>query len=126
VPVLGARKGERLPNTPHVTASVNADYTVQASAIKPTFGATLRYASDSRASFDASPSLQQYKLPSYTTFDLRAGLTLGRVDAQVYVQNLFDTHGQLAAQTILSQLGGPAQVLFLRPRTFGLRLSTRF
>jgi outer membrane receptor protein involved in Fe transport len=126
VPLLGARKGERLPNTPHVTASVNADYTVFSSPLKPTIGATLRFASDSEVSFDASPSLRQYRLPSYETVDLRAGLTFGPVDAQVYVQNLFDVHGQLAGQTILSQLGGPAQVLILRPRTVGLRLSTHF
>ncbi len=126
VPLLGARKGERLPNTPHVTASVNLDYTLFSSPLKPTIGGTLRFASDSRVSFDASPSLRQYKLPSYETVDLRAGLSFGRVDAQVYVQNLFDTHGQLAGQTILSQLGGPAQVLILRPRTIGLRLSSHF
>ncbi|MGH6617011.1 hypothetical protein [Sphingomonas sp.] len=42
------------------------------------------------------------------------------------MQNLFDGHGQLAGQTILSQLGGPAQILILRPRMIGMRLSTRF
>ncbi|MEJ5979624.1 TonB-dependent receptor [Novosphingobium sp. PS1R-30] len=126
VPVLGARKGERLPNTPHFTATINLDYSVNSSAAKPSFGATVRFATDSTASFDASPSLRQYHLPDYATVDLRAGLSLGPVDAQVYVQNLFDTHAQLTAQTILSQLGGPAQVLMLRPRTFGLRLSSHF
>ena len=30
------------------------------------------------------------------------------------------------AVDFLSQLGGPAQVLILRPRTVGLRLSTHF
>jgi outer membrane receptor protein involved in Fe transport len=126
VPILGARKGERLPNTPHFTAAMNVDYSVANNGLKPTIGATLRFASDSTASFDASPALRQYEVPDYTTVDLRAGLSFGRIDAQFYVKNLFDTRGQLAAQTILSQLGGPAQVLILRPRTFGLRLSSRF
>lgn len=126
VPLLGARKGERLPNTPHFTAAVNFDYRGADSALKPAFGATLRFASDSKASFDASPALRQYDVPDYATVDLRAGLSFGPVDAQLYVQNLFDTRGQLAAQTILSQLGGPAQVLILRPRTFGLRLTSNF
>ncbi|MEH6791836.1 TonB-dependent receptor [Parasphingorhabdus sp.] len=126
VPLLGARKGERLPNTPHFTAAVNVDYSMVESALKPTFGATLRFASDSKASFDASPALRQYDVPDYATVDLRGGVSFGPVDAQVYVQNLFDTRGQLAAQTVLSQLGGPAQVLVLRPRTAGLRLTSRF
>jgi len=123
---LGARKGERLPNTPHFTASVNTDYTLLDSPAKPTLGASLRYASDSTASFDGNASLRQYHLPDYVTVDLRAGATFGPVDAQVYVHNLFDVRGQLSAQTVLSALGGPAQVTMLRPRTVGLRLTTRF
>jgi outer membrane receptor protein involved in Fe transport len=126
VPVLGARKGERLPNTPHFTAALSGDYVVQDSDMKPGLGATLRFASDSTASFDASPALRQYDVPDYVTLDLRAGLSFGPVDAQIYVRNVFDTRGQLAAQTVLSQLGGPAQVLVLRPRTFGLQLSSHF
>lgn len=126
VPLLGARKGERLPNTPHFTAALNVDYSVTSSAIRPSLGATLRFATDSKASFDASPSLRQYDVPDYVTVDLRAGLSLGAVDAQLYVRNLFDTRAQLNAQTILSQLGGPAQVLVLRPRTFGVRLTSQF
>lgn len=126
VPLLGARKGERLPNTPHFTAALNADYVLPDSDLKPGLGATLRFASESTASFDASPALRQYDVPDYVTLDLRASMALGPVDAQIYVRNLFDTRGQLAAQTVLSQLGGPAQVLILRPRTVGLQLSAHF
>lgn len=125
-PLLGARDGERLPNTPRVTVAMSADYTVVDSPLRPSFGATVRMASDSKASFDASPSLRQYNVPDYATVDLRAGLSFGPVDAQFYAQNLFDTRAQLSAQTILSQLGGPAQVLILRPRTIGMRLTSHF
>lgn len=126
VPLLGARKGERLPNTPRFTGAFNVDYSLADSALQPSIGGTVRLASDSTTSFDASPSLRQYHLGSYATVDLRAGFSFGAVEAQLYVRNLFDTRGQLAAQTVLSQLGGPAQVLMLRPRTLGLKLTSRF
>ncbi|WP_404477470.1 TonB-dependent receptor [Novosphingobium sp. BL-52-GroH] len=124
--ILGAAKGERLPNAPHFTASINVDYTVLDTDLKPSLGLSLRYVSDRTVSFDASASQPQYKLPDYAVLDLRAGLSFGRVDARVYVKNLLDTRAQLSGQTILSSLGGPAQVTILRPRTFGIDLSTRF
>lgn len=123
---LGATKGERLPNTPHLTAALNLDYRLADSPLEPQFGATLRYVSDRTASFDANMALPQYRLPSYTSVDLRAGLTAGPVDVQLYVRNLFDVRGQLSAQTVLSSFGGPAQVTLLWPRTIGLKLSTGF
>jgi len=123
---LGAADGERLPNTPHFTAAINADYRVARSPLHPSIGATLRYVSDRTVSFDANASLPQYRLPDYASVDLRAGITAGPVDVQLYVRNLFDVRGQLSAQTVLSAFGGPAQVTILQPRTFGLELSTRF
>ncbi|MBO9376332.1 TonB-dependent receptor [Sphingomonas histidinilytica] len=123
---LGARKGERLPNTPHLTAALNADYRLVDSPLEPRLGATLRYVSDREASFDANPGVPQYHLPAYTSIDVRAGITVGPVDAQLYVRNLLDVRGQLSAQTILSSLGGPAQVTMLQPRTIGLKLTTGF
>ena len=89
-------------------------------------GATLRFISDRSASFDANPGLPQYELPDYVTFDLRAGMTLGPVDIQGFVRNLFDQRGQLSAVTFLSAAGGPAQVTIVQPRTIGVSASARF
>jgi iron complex outermembrane receptor protein len=86
----------------------------------------LRHVSDREVSFDANPSLPQYHLPDYTSVDLRAGISAGPVDLQLYVRNVFDERGQLSAQTVLSGFGGPAQVTMLQPRTVGLKLSTGF
>jgi outer membrane receptor protein involved in Fe transport len=123
---LGAAAGERLPNTAHLTAALSADYRLSASLLHPSLGATFRYVSSRTASFDANASLPQYRLPAYTSLDLRVGLTAGPIDVQLYVRNLFDTRGQLSAQTVLSAFGGPAQVTILQPRTVGVELSTRF
>lgn len=123
---LGAAKGERLPNVPRFTAALDFDYRIAETGIRPTVGAALRFVSDRRASFDASASFPQYKLPDYATVDLRAGASFGRVDTRIFVRNLFDVRGQLSALTLLSVLGGPVQVSMLQPRTVGISASTRF
>lgn len=123
---LGARKGERLPNTAHFTATATVDYVLVDNALKPSVGASVRYVGKRTASFDASAGIPQYRLPDYVSTDLRAGLTLGPVEAQLYVHNLFDVRGQLSAYTILSSLGGPAEVTILQPRTVGVSGAVRF
>ncbi|ALJ14549.1 TonB-dependent receptor [Sphingopyxis macrogoltabida] len=125
-PAVGARKGERLPNVPHFTASINADHVETASALRPSIGASLRYVADRTSSFDLNGGFPQYAIPDYVTVDLRAGFSAGPVDAQLFVRNLFDVRGQLSAETSLSILDGPAQVTILQPRTIGLSLSSRF
>lgn len=125
-PLLGAQDGERLPNVPRFTAALNVDYQLSKQGVQPRLGATLRHVSARNAAFDGNPQLPQYRLPAYTSFDLRAGATLGDVDLQLYVRNLFDTRGQLSAFTVLSSAGGPAQVTMLQPRTIGLTAATRF
>jgi outer membrane receptor protein involved in Fe transport len=124
---LGAVKGDRLPNVPKYTVTMNLDYRAPAtSTMRPSAGATVRFVSDRSASFDGSAGFPQYQLPDYVAVDLRAGATFGPVEAQVFVRNLFDTRGQLSAATVLSILGGPAQVSMMQPRTVGISATTRF
>lgn len=123
---LGAAKGERLPNAPRYSATVNADYVYVNSKLRPSVGATLRYISDRTVSFNSNVGTPQYRLPDYAQVDLRAGVTVGPVDAQIFVRNLFDTRGQLSGLTYLSSLGAPAQVTVMQPRTIGASLTTKF
>lgn len=121
---LGAAAGERLPNVPRFTAAINADYQLPIGRGDPTIGATLRHVGDRNASFDGSTGTPQYRLPEYTTIDVRARLTLGSVAALLYVRNLFDERGQLSAFNFVS--GGQAVVAVMQPRTIGVTLTTRF
>lgn len=125
-PDLGGQKGDALPDAPDVTLALSADYGFSLGGYDADVGATVRYVDDRVASFDQSPGSPQHQLPDYTTVDLRAGVDLGRVRAQLYVRNLFDEFGELSAVTSFSVAGGPIQVTPLRPRTIGLTLSHRF
>ena len=119
---LGGRKGERLPNVPRFTASLNGDYTLIDEAHRPTIGITVRFVSDRKASFDASPSFPQYHLPAYTMIDLRAGASFGRADLKIFVRNFFDERAQLSANTNR----GYSQPAIAQPRTIGVSASTSF
>lgn len=119
---LRALKGERLPSVPRFTGTVNADYAFAQGGLQPTIGATLRHVSDRWAAFNGG-GRPQYYLPDYTAVDVRAGVALGAVDAQLYVRNAFDEQGQLSA--LFTQFG-TARVAMLQPRTFGISLTTRF
>jgi iron complex outermembrane recepter protein len=125
-PAIGAVKGERLPNVPRFTAALNADYVATASALRPFVGATLRFVSDRTVSFNQSVGLPQYQLPDYTSVDLRAGLSIGTVDAQLFVRNIFDKRGQLAANTSQAAAGAAVLTTLLQPRTLGLSASMKF
>jgi iron complex outermembrane receptor protein len=119
-PALGAAKDAQLPNVPRSTATLSTDYALPFGSLRPTLGATLRYVDKRVAGFGAAP----YRLPNYTSVDLRAGLTFGSVDAQFFVHNAFDERGQMSA--IVSGTRGGALPAILQPRTFGVFLSTGF
>ncbi|MCJ2184099.1 TonB-dependent receptor [Novosphingobium sp. 1949] len=126
VEALGAVSGDRLPNSAHFTSTINADWTYNASDLKPSLGGTLRYVGKRNASFDLNTGFPQYNLPDYVVVDLRAGFTLGPVETQLYVHNLFDVRGQLSANTSSAAYGGPARISLLQPRTIGISATTRF
>lgn len=123
---LGAVKGERLPDVPRVTATLNADYDLPIGNLAPTLGATVRYVGDRMTAYDRG-ARAQYQLPEYTTVDLRAGFTFARVNLQLNVQNVFDERTQYA--TPISGLYprlGPLGIAIGQPRTYGVNASTQF
>jgi iron complex outermembrane recepter protein len=119
---LGASEGERLPNVPRFTAAATIDYELPIATVRPRLGATARYVSDRTASFDQSVGFPQYRLPDYTTIDVRAGVVLDSFDLQLYVRNLFDERGQLSGYTPY----GTARTAILQPRTIGLSVTKQF
>lgn len=125
-PALGGVAGERLPNTARLSVALQADYDFKISGHPAYFGATLRYTGDRLSSFRANPGIPQYRLPAYTTVDLRGGVQVGRFNLGLFVRNLTNKRGETAADTTLSIQGGPARVNVIAPRTLGLQLSMDF
>lgn len=125
-PDLGGRDGDPLPDTPDFAFTVSGDYSFGVFGHAGTAGALLRYVGDRVSSFDASAGSPQYRMPEYTTMDLRGSVAIGPANLRLYVRNLFNERGQLSAETVLTQLGGPAMISILQPRTYGVSVDVDF
>jgi len=122
-PDLGGLAGDRMPDTAKASAALQADRDFEWAGRPAHLGFTWRYTGDRFNAFKASPGTPQYRLPAYTTFDLRGGIALGRASLDFFVRNLTSRRGQTAADTSLSLAGGPARVNLVAPRTVGVQLS---
>jgi iron complex outermembrane receptor protein len=122
-PALSGAKGERLPTVPRATVALNADYQIAATNFRPMVGATARYIGERTGAFGPTA----YRLPDYTTLDLRAGFELKQLQVQLYARNVFDERG-LSVPRVLgySSPSVTFPISVLQPRTFGLALSTQF
>jgi outer membrane receptor protein involved in Fe transport len=54
--------------------------------------------------------------------DIRAGVMLDRIDARLYVRNVFDERGLLSAYN----WRGDLQPAVMQPRTVGISFTSRF
>ena len=125
----GASKGEALPLTPKYTSALLGDYSFPVGADRVmSFGGTLKYQGKKHSSYEGSPSDPDVEIPSYTTVDLRAGLSLGRVDIHLRCDNLFNEDGiaTVSGFKILNNPASPTFISYIRPRTLSLSLSTSF
>ena len=91
----GDFKGSRLPYTPKWSAVADSQYEWAYREVKPFLGASLTYRSSDNTSFQTG-ALQapDYRLPSYTVLDLRAGIAAqdDRWRVTVYGRNVTDRY----------------------------------
>lgn len=120
---IGGAKGEQLPDVPHFTAALNADYMIPVGDLLPTVGATFRYVGHRTGSFNMSTT-PQYQLPAYSALDLRVGVILRSIDLQLYVHNVTNELGQLAAYPFAYR--GDPQPAIMQPRTVGISVTKHF
>lgn len=124
-PELGGRKGEQLPNSPEWQGAIDIDYRFSLGDLPAYVGAAWRYKGDMPVGFpgytDADgnyypPATPRVDIDSYNLVDLRAGLSWGRLDASLYVTNVFDEWAYTSFDSSFAaiSLGTPT-----RPRTIG-------
>jgi len=119
---LGGAEGERLPDVPRYSGTINADYTFTDSSLRPSVGSMVRYISDRTSSFGPLANGVNYRVPGYATLDLRSSVVLRAIDLQLYAKNVFNKRGGISAGS-----GGTyEQVSVIQPLTVGVSLSTHF
>lgn len=109
-------EGERLPNTPKVQLTADAEYNFPLGGdVSGYIGATGSYRSSANASFGEAPELN---LPGYGLLDLRAGIQGpdDRWRAQLWVRNVTDKYYLVNAGRTIDTASRFAGL----PRTYGL------
>lgn len=77
--------------------------------------------------FTRTAAIPRFVIPSYTTIDLQLGARTDRWSASLFVRNLTDERGLLAAYPFNAATGaGPQYVSLIQPRTIGLSMATEF
>lgn len=118
--------GDRIPNVPRFSGSVNLDVDRPLSG---TFNylihADVSYHGSSHTTLAANTTRDPFdvRLQSYTLVNLRFGIKNDLWTAAVFARNLFDKRAQVDA---ISSSQDPLALITVRPQTFGLSLSRKF
>ncbi len=136
---ISAPAGTRLPITPKFKASGSARYTVPVGAAKVYGQAVVSYqgsaASDIRSATNANtsdgtivinPAALLGELPAFTTADFAIGAEFSRFSFELFLQNAFDTRGQLSRFEECGSCGQRPYIVPIRPQTIGVRLHSSF
>jgi outer membrane receptor protein involved in Fe transport len=115
--------GDRIPNTPRVTASGSAQYTLPLTAhLDGVLRGEISYVGNSQTYFD-SRSVYFQTLAAYALADFRAGVQTDSWNATVFLKNAFNKRAEVDK---LFQEDSPLSVFTTRPRTVGLNVNYRF
>ena len=135
--IISAPKGTRLPITPQVKANGTARYTFPVGSAKLYGQGVVSYqssaASDIRTAVYQtftgaiiSPAAQLGRLKSFTTADFSIGAEFAKFSIELYLQNAFDTRGQLSRFQECGSCGQRSYIVPIAPQTIGVRLGTKF
>jgi len=127
-PLVGALDGDPLPYISDWTYGLLADYqwTVRGDWTLSVGGGVF-YVGERAFDYEVrQPDGNLRMLPSYTTFDLRAGAYLGRWSFELYGRNLADERGIISVDTADNYPNGAYGLAYIRPRTIGVTVGLRF
>jgi len=133
-PTAGGLDGDWLPYVPNLSGSFVADYRwLLGNDWVGHVGGTVSYVGERWNDFTGSQTptpltpRDGFRLPSYTTLDLRAGVDYNNWSLSFYVRNVGDARGITLANTEgLKPGANPYDEGFIQPRTVGAEVSARF
>jgi outer membrane receptor protein involved in Fe transport len=129
--IIGGLDGDRLPFTPKFSAAVLADYSFPIGEnAEAHVGGSVRHLSSQRGGFVVGG--EQRHVSDYQVVDLSAGVDFGKINLDLYVRNLNNSHGRTST-TGTDVFGGfplyPDGAVgtgVIRPRTFGVTLGVEY
>ncbi|HZV09436.1 MAG TPA: TonB-dependent receptor, partial [Novosphingobium sp.] len=125
-PVLGVYyTGARLPLSPHFNFALGATYRFTLAGLPTTAQLTDIWTGSRTSGYYGSATNVYYRMPAYNTVNGSIGFTLpAGFEVDAYVKNLFNSHGQLSANTLNNAVlaSAPVPVTLAQPLTGGLTL----
>jgi len=129
-PVLGlGYTGARLPLSPRWNFAVGATYRFTVAGARANASLTDVWVGDRTSGYQGSATNVFYRLPAYNTVNANLGVDLGHgVSVSAFVHNLFDSKGQLSANTLNNALiaNAPVPVTLSQPLTGGVSVKIAF
>ena len=131
-PLVGGKKGDKLPFTPKLALGLNADYNWSLGGGTQAFiGGSLRALSRQTANYDATfrtANGRQRRVPAYEVVDIRGGVDFGRFSVEAYAKNLFNAEGKTSTTAVTANgfplyPNGAIGTGVIRPRTIGVSLT---
>lgn len=119
--------GQQLPNAPAMTFAASGEYRRSLSdAISAWVKADYQFTDKQRIRF-ATTSFDGFPLEAYGIANARLGLDFSSHTVQLFVQNIFDTRGQLGqGLSLLTNTANPEMLTITRPRTIGVQISSKW
>jgi outer membrane receptor protein involved in Fe transport len=129
-PGVSGKDGDELPNVPKFSAYFSADYDFALFAAWNGFvGGDIRYTGDRESGFvSGTPAgFNRPVMPSYTTFDLRTGVTHDAWNLELYAKNVGNSRGITSLSSLaLDSHSDPYEASIIQPRTIGVSLSLTY
>jgi len=129
-PGIDAKSGDRLPNVPKVAASLGADYSFPLFAAWRGFvGGDLHYVGDRVSGFvtGVPAGFARPVMPSYTVFNLRAGVKQDAWAVELYAKNVGNSRGITSLRSLaFNGFSDPYAAAILQPRLIGVSISTQY
>ena len=120
-----AKSGSRLPITPKFKATASARYTWPVWSGKAHVQGVIAYQGSAPSDIDTAQADMLGKLHASTLVDLFTGYEWGNHYVELFGSNIFDERNELSRFVVCS-ICTQVKIVPGRPRTFGLRLGTRF
>ena len=118
--------GNELPYAPRWSASAAAEYETALGAWPDAMGfARIEYSFRDRQ-YDEIANRERDELPSYSLWNLSAGITKGSWRVAAYVENLFESEYHLSPSDVQARLPLSGDLVDVHPRIYGLTVSYQY
>ena len=121
--------GTRLPVQPQFKVNATARYDTRIGGVDAFAQISMLHQSSSTSLLKVSDNLQLGDAPAFTSFDFSFGGALSNhTTFALFIQNAFDTHGQLSrnAECVINACLANGRIYPIKPQQFGIKFGQKF